>query len=257
MSTLTTPHADLAGRRAVVTGASSGIGRAVVRQMVAAGADVLAVGRDKERLAETCHDQVGAVPFPSDLTEPDAAEEIIGAAVRAFGGLDIVVNNAGDFRPTPLSSLEREDCDHLMEINVVVPALLTQAALPHLQGGPGGCVVNVSSTYGQKAVAGASIYGASKAALEHLTRCWALEVAPQGVRVNAVAPGPTETPLLSRLMPPDLAEKVKERERRSIPLGRRGEPDDVATWVVALCGPDAAWITGQVLGVDGGLGMGG
>jgi NAD(P)-dependent dehydrogenase (short-subunit alcohol dehydrogenase family) len=115
--------------------------------------------------------------------------------------------------------------------------------------------LNVSSTFGHKAVAGLSHYAASKAALEHMTRCWALELANQGVRVNAVAPGPTETDFLIERMrlSNEEAEAVKAQERSRIPMGRRGEPEEVASWIVMLASGAGGWVTGQVITVDGGL----
>jgi len=118
-------------------------------------------------------------------------------------------------------------------------------------------IVNVSSTFGHKAGAMLSHYGASKAALEHLTRCWAVELAPKGIRVNCIAPGPTKTSALVGMLglSPQEAEAVEEQERTQIPLGRRGTAEEVANWIVTLAGPMADWVTGQVIGVDGGLGL--
>jgi NAD(P)-dependent dehydrogenase (short-subunit alcohol dehydrogenase family) len=120
-----------------------------------------------------------------------------------------------------------------------------------------GAIVNVSSTFGSKPAAGLSHYAASKAALEHLTRCWALELAPNGIRVNAVAAGPTESGALTGMMglSPAQAETIKEQERGQIPLKRRGTPEEVARWIVALADPASDWITGQVIAIDGGLGL--
>ncbi|HWA50750.1 MAG TPA: SDR family oxidoreductase, partial [Dongiaceae bacterium] len=136
------------------------------------------------------------------------------------------------------------------------PSLLSAAALPYLAASKG-AIVNVSSTFGHKAAAGLSHYAASKAALDHLTRCWALELAPQGIRVNAVAAGPTESGALTGMMglSPEQAEAVKEREREQIPLQRRGNPEEVARWIVALADPASEWVTGQVIAVDGGLAL--
>jgi NAD(P)-dependent dehydrogenase (short-subunit alcohol dehydrogenase family) len=142
----------------------------------------------------------------------------------------------------------------IFAVNVFGPSLLATAALPHLKASRG-AIVNVSSTFGHKAAAMLSHYAASKAALEHLTRCWALELAADGIRVNAVAAGPTETDFLVERMglTGEKADEVKRQERERIPLGRRGSPDDVAKWIVSLSSPSADWITGQVLAVDGGL----
>lgn len=136
----------------------------------------------------------------------------------------------------------------------VGPSLLVTAALPYLTAS-GGNIVNVSSTFGHKAAAALSHYAASKAALEHMTRCWALELANRRIRVNAVAAGPTETGFLRERMglTDEQAESVKAQERSRIPLGRRGLPEEVATWIVELASDSGAWITGQVITVDGGL----
>lgn len=150
--------------------------------------------------------------------------------------------------------MQAQQIREIFDVNVVGPSCLARAALPYLQASKG-LIVNLSSTFGQKAGAMLSHYAASKAAMEQLTRCWALELASLGIRVNAVAAGPTETAFLMERMglSAEQALAVKAEEEARIPLGRRGEPDDVARAIVALAGAMGTWITGQVITVDGGL----
>ena len=180
----------------------------------------------------------------------------MGEAVERWGRLDVLVNNAGAGAILPLAEATAEKVRRILAVNVLGPSLLAAAALPHLAAARG-AIVNLSSTFGHRPAAGLSHYAASKAALEHLTRCWALELAPQGIRVNAVAPGPTESGALTGMMglSPEQAAAIEEQERQRIPLGRRGEPDEVARWIVRLADPAADWVTGQVIAVDGGLGL--
>jgi len=166
------------------------------------------------------------------------------------------VNNAGAGAILPLADATADRILKIFAVNVLGPSLLAAAALPHLAR-TNGTIINVSSTFGHKPAAGLSHYASSKAALEHLTRCWALELAPHGVRVNAVAAGPTESGALTGMMglSPEQAAAIQEQEREQIPLKRRGNPDDVARWIVSLADPASAWVTGQVIAVDGGLGL--
>ncbi|MCO1654311.1 SDR family NAD(P)-dependent oxidoreductase [Pseudonocardia humida] len=139
--------------------------------------------------------------------------------------------------------------------DVVAPGLLAAAALPSLRERRG-AIVNVTSTFGHRPAPGAAHRGASKAALEHLTRSWALELAADGARLNAVAPGPTESGALAAAgLSPEVVEQVKRAEVARVPLGRRGGPEEVAAWVVRLADPAAGWVTGQVLAVDGGMAL--
>ena len=166
----------------------------------------------------------------------------------------MLVNNAGAGAILPLSHANFAQINEIFSVNVIGPSLLATAALPYLKQS-GGSIVNVTSTFGHKAAEALSHYAASKAALEHMTRCWALELARDGIRVNAVAAGPTESDFLAERMKlsAEQIETVKASERARIPLGRRGLPEDVANWIVALASPDSAWVTGQVFSVDGGL----
>ena len=168
----------------------------------------------------------------------------------------MLVNNAGAGAILPLAEATAKQIQSIFAVNVFGTSLLATAALPHLKASTG-LIVNISRTYGHKPAAGLSHYAASKAALEHLTRCWALELVPQGVRVNAVAAGPTESGALTGMMglSPAQAAAVEAQEREAIPLKRYGRPDDVARWVLALADPAADWITGQIITADGGLAL--
>ncbi len=243
------------GRVVVVTGASSGIGRAVAVQLAEAGAQVLGVGRRADRLAEVAGLHPGIETLVADIREATAPAAIVDAAVDRWGRVDALVNNAGVFVGMPLEDLTAAGIEELMAVNVTAPSLLAHAVLPQLVKHQG-AIVNVSSTFGHRPIPGGAHYGASKAALESLTRSWALELAPQRVRVNAVAPGPTESEaLLSAGLSEEQVDQVKAAEANRIPLGRRGEPDEVAHWIVQLADPATSWVTGQVLAVDGGLAL--
>ncbi|WP_304455067.1 SDR family NAD(P)-dependent oxidoreductase [Nocardiopsis sp. YSL2] len=246
-------HTDLTGRVAIVTGAGSGIGRATAIALARAGARVLGVGRRHEALQATAAHHPGIAAHPADLRAPDAPAQVAQAATQRWGRIDVLVNNAGATAMMPLADTDADRVAALFALNVTAPSLLAAAALPYLRD-QRGTIVNVSSTYGHRPMPGAAHYAASKAAIEQLTRCWALELAPDGVRVNALAPGPTESEALSAagLTEADAA-RVKESEAAQIPLGRRGEPDEVAQWVLRLADPGTTWLTGQVLTIDGGL----
>jgi Dehydrogenases with different specificities (related to short-chain alcohol dehydrogenases) len=166
----------------------------------------------------------------------------------------VLVNNAGAGQPMPLTETTAEYANAVYAVNTVGPTLLAAAAVPHLIKSRGS-IINMSSSLATKPVAGFANYCASKAALEQLTRCWALELAPQRVRVNAIASGPVESDFLKERMglSHEQAEAVKAQEREAIPMGRRGVPEDVARWIVALASRDADWVTGQIFSIDGGF----
>ncbi|WFU34655.1 SDR family NAD(P)-dependent oxidoreductase [Bradyrhizobium brasilense] len=238
----------------ILTGGTSGIGRAAALAFARQGDKVLVTGRRPGPLEETVAEHPNITGLIADAASADDARRTVAKAIEAWGRLDAVINNAGAGAILPLEDATADRIADIFAVNVVGPSLLAAAALPHLTP-TRGAIVNVSSTYGHKPAAGLSHYAASKAALEHLTRCWALELAPLGVRVNAVAAGPTESGALTGMMglSDEQAAAVKEHERTRIPLGRRGLPDDVAEWIVRLAGPATQWMTGQIITVDGGL----
>jgi NAD(P)-dependent dehydrogenase (short-subunit alcohol dehydrogenase family) len=250
---LTEPPLD--GLAAIVTGGGSGIGRATAWALADAGAIVVIAGRRRDALEETARLRERIRTVPADVGRAADARVIVNAALDAAGRLDVLVNNAGMVAPTPVGHTDPEVAQAIWRTNVIGPSLLVDAALDGLER-TRGLIVNVSSTFGQKPGPGIGQYAASKAALEHLTRSWSLELAGRGIRVNAVSPGPTESEALERSgLPHDEIERIKERERAQIPLGRRGQPEDIASLIVVLASPAGCWVTGQVLGIDGGFSL--
>ncbi|SFP88165.1 NAD(P)-dependent dehydrogenase, short-chain alcohol dehydrogenase family [Mesorhizobium sp. NFR06] len=240
----------------IVTGGSSGIGRAAALGLARQGAKVIITGRRLAPLEQTTAAHPNVVSLVADAAMPEDAARTVAQAIGTWGRLDVLVNNAGAGALMPIGDVTAEKIMNIFAVNVFGPSLLAAAALPHLTAAKG-AIINVSSTFGHKPGAGLSHYAASKAALEHLTRCWALELAPLGVRVNALAAGPTESGALTGMMglSPEHAAVIEEAEREQIPLKRRGTPDDVARWIVQLADPASEWVTGQVIAVDGGLGL--
>jgi NAD(P)-dependent dehydrogenase (short-subunit alcohol dehydrogenase family) len=238
----------------IVTGGSAGIGRAAALQFAALGARVLITGRRAERLEKVSIAHSNIEALVADTSNSEDAVRTVRKAVQRWGRIDVLVNNAGAGAIMPLAQADAERVKEIFAVNVVGPTLLAKEALPYLTETKGS-IINISSTYGSKAGAMLSHYGASKAALEYLTRSWALELAPVGIRVNAIAVGPTETEALKGMMglSEEEAEAVKQHEIQQIPLRRRGTPEEVAHWIVSLASAGNMWVTGQILGIDGGL----
>jgi NAD(P)-dependent dehydrogenase (short-subunit alcohol dehydrogenase family) len=242
------------GKVAIVTGASSGIGRAAALELAGRGASVLAVGRDQAALGEVVElmkDGRG-VAFARDLTEPRSADAVIEAAVDSFGQLDVLVNAAGIIAMGSVEQTDDRLWDRVMEVNVNAAFRLMRAAIPQLKARRG-AIVNVSSVNGRRVFPGLAAYNVSKAALDQLTRCAAIELAPSGVRVNAVNPGVTITNLHRRSgMGEEQYTAFLERSKETHPIGRPGQPEDVAQMIVFLASERAAMITGETIAVDGG-----
>ncbi|WP_370934730.1 SDR family NAD(P)-dependent oxidoreductase [Amycolatopsis sp. cg13] len=240
------------GKAVIVTGGGTGIGQVTAREFARQGANVLVVGRTAARLAETAEGVSQIRPFAADITSPGAAEEIVSAALAEFGRLDVLVNNAGIVDPAALGEIKPGAFDGVVATNLLAPVYLVQAALPHLRDG---VVVNVTTAIGQRGwpMAGREFYAATKAALESLTRSWAVQLAPQGIRVTAVAPGPVATEIYAREgLTAEQAQAQHASLREMVPLRRLAQPEEVAHWIVQLASPAAEYLTGVVLPVDGG-----
>jgi NAD(P)-dependent dehydrogenase (short-subunit alcohol dehydrogenase family) len=247
-------NAHLKGKTVLVTGATSGIGLSTALAFAEAGAAVVATGRREEAVSEARQKHPGIHWLVSDLTSEAAARSSVEEAVRATRRLDVLVNNGAIYTVGSLEAMSSEAMMSLFATNVFGLSYMSRAALPHLRE-TRGAIINISSALGHMASPNMSHYAATKAAVESLTRSWALELAPLGVRVNAVSPGAVETPIFDKAgMSPEVVTGYKEKLAKDTPLGRLGRPEEIAHWVVALAEPMAEWMTGKVLGVDGGLG---
>ena len=240
---------------AIVTGASSGIGRAAALRFARDRATVVAVGRDAEALARVVG-EIGrsggtGVPLVADVTASDAPDLIVGRAA-GFGRLDVVVNAAGIIASGSVETTPDTAWDAMLDINLRAPFRLIRAAVPLLAGSRGS-IVNVSSVTGLRAFPNVLAYCVSKAGVDQLTRCAALELAPRGIRVNAVNPGVVVSNLHRRSgMPePDYATFL-ERSKQTHPLGRAGSPEEIADLIAFLASDRAEWITGETISIDGG-----
>ncbi len=237
---------SLEGRRALVTGGSRGIGAAIVRELAAAGAEVVLGFRAGAEEAEAVAREVGARAVQADVSSPDDAVRLISEA----GDLDILVNNAGVTRDGLLARMPDEDWREVLDTNLSSVFYTCRAVARPMMRKRAGAIVNVSSIVGLRGNWGQTNYAASKAGIIGFTKSLARELGSRGVRANVVAPGYVDTRLTGVL-----PEQAKQQMLEATPLGRFGEPADVAGAVRFLCSDEAAFITGEVLLVDGGLGM--
>ena len=240
----------LDGKAAIVTGAGRGIGAEIARIYAAAGANVLIASRTKEQLDEVAADIRAAgrtaVVAPCDVNDNDAVEALVAQAVAEFDRLDIVVNNAGGTMPRPFLDTSPGYLERAFHFNVTTAFALTKAATPSLLEREG-AVVNIGSSIGRLRDRGFVAYGTAKAALAHMTRLIAADLAPK-VRVNAIGVGSTATSALQIVLDD---EATHDEMVRRTPLRRLGDPDDIAFAALYLASPAASWVTGKVLDVDG------
>jgi 3-oxoacyl-[acyl-carrier protein] reductase len=246
---------DLSGKCAVVTGGSRGIGRAIAIRLATQGADVAFSYRGNEAAAKetaVAIEALGrrALPVQADVSDPEAADTLIKTALEAFGKIDILVNNAGVTRDDLIMRMSLDDWRTVLETNLFGAFYVTKAVTRPMLKAKGGRIVNITSVSGQAGQTGQANYSSAKAGLIGLTKATARELASRGITCNAVAPGFVLTELTK-----DLPENLMKQLTDATPLGRFGTTEEIASAVAFLASDEAAFITGQVLGVDGGLVM--
>lgn len=241
----------LSGEVAIVTGAGAGIGRAIATAFAAAGASV-AVSDRRSDAAQTVADDIvasggQAICLACDVTKEDDLAALVDATIKRFGKVTVLVNNAGGGGPKPFD-MPMDDFVWAFRLNVFSIFRLSQICSASMATAGGGAILNISSMAGENKNFRMTSYGSSKAAVNHLTRNMAFDLGPKNIRVNAIAPGATKTDALKSVLTPE----VEKAMLKHTPLGRLGEPQDIANAALFLCSPAAAWVSGQVLTVSGG-----
>ena len=241
------------GKVAIVTGAGRGIGAACARGLAEAGADIVLASRTREQLDEVAAEirAMGrrAIVVPTDVVDNDAVAALVPAAVEEFGRVDVVINNAGGTAPRPFLDTSPGYLERSFHFNVTTAFVLTKAAVPVMLEQGGGTVVNISSTIGRLRDRGFVAYGTAKAALTHMTRLMAADLAPK-IRVNGIAVGSIATSALETVLTDD---GLRNTMVSGTPLKRLGEPEDIAIGAVYLASPASSFVTGKLFEIDGGL----
>ena len=243
----------LDGKVAIVTGGGSGIGKAISVLFAKEGADVIIIGRRKEVLEETCKlDEKKISYVEGDITKEESIKNLIEYVDKKFGKLDILVNNAGMSISSPLKDLNISNYDKIFNLDVRALVNVTIQCLPLILKSKGN-ILNISSIVGSICQPAMSMYSGAKAAINNFTKCWALELAKDGVRVNAIAPGAIDTNIFDKSRSSEKSNQFKEYILKHIPLGRFGTPDEVATLALFLVSKEASYITGSIYDIDGGI----
>jgi NAD(P)-dependent dehydrogenase (short-subunit alcohol dehydrogenase family) len=236
---------------AVITGGNSGIGYATAKKMREAGAKVIITGRSEERVNKAAK-ELGVTGIVADVLDLVAIDNLVKQVKSSFGSIDILFVNAGIFSPAPIGSISEAMFDNQIGINLKGAIFTTEKFLPILN--EGGSIINLSSINAYSGMANTAVYAASKAALNSYTRTAATELAPKNIRINSVNPGPVMTPIFSKTgMNEEQLNEMAGAIQSNIPLGRFGQPEDIANLVTFLASDDAAYITGAEYNIDGGM----
>ena len=238
-------------RTVIVTGGSRGIGAEIARRFASLGDRVVIVYKSDAAAAEKIAAELGGdaacIAVRADIAETDDVNAVAAVAVERFGGIDVLVNCAGVGPYRPLGTMDAAFVRQILDANVLGPVLMVEAVLPHLRA-PGGRIINIASALAFRPIPTSSVYSASKAAVVTLSHAFAKELGPRGITVNAVAPGVIETDMTTAI----IAERGAQIQAMT-PLGRIGQPGDIAGIVAFLASPEAGWITGRTIVADGGI----
>ena len=241
----------LSGKVVLVTGGSRGIGFATAKMFAENGAKVVITAKNQETVQKASSEIPDSIGIVADITNKDDVKNVINETIQNFGKLDILVNNAGIFpKIKQLHEIDEEEWNQVLDVNLTGQFRFTKEAIPYLQK-TSGCIINISSDAGLKAYQGfnADAYSASKAALILLTKCWALEYSKDKIRVNCICPGVVDTDMTKPFLKTQSDREFMDSEH---PIGRIGQPEEVASAVLYFASDEASWTTGAILAVDGG-----